>query len=154
MGTRCDFYVGRGKSAEWLGSYPWDGHPGSIPRDIALAKTEPEFRAAVRRFAQEVPDEFTNPEDGWPWPWETSATTDYAYAWDKTVFGSCFGGPWFSVKAWLKLDAEEDSEERDERFAALTEKGMRAEFPDMSTDSAAPAGSARSGVMLFGARRR
>jgi hypothetical protein len=27
MGTRADFYVGRGKDAEWLGSVAFDGYP-------------------------------------------------------------------------------------------------------------------------------
>lgn len=30
MGTRADFYVGRGEQAEWLGSIAWDGNPGAI----------------------------------------------------------------------------------------------------------------------------
>ena len=30
MGTRADFYVGRGESAEWLGSVAWDGNPRGI----------------------------------------------------------------------------------------------------------------------------
>jgi hypothetical protein len=30
MGTRADFYIGRGTEAEWLGSVAWDGYPGGV----------------------------------------------------------------------------------------------------------------------------
>lgn len=31
MGTRADFYIGRGENAEWLGSIAWDGDPWPTP---------------------------------------------------------------------------------------------------------------------------
>jgi hypothetical protein len=97
MGTRADFYVGRGKDAEWIGSYAYDGHPDSLAEPILAATDEDEFRAAV---AVELAgrDDATAPERGWPWPWDDSNTTDYAYALDDgTLFGSSFGGLWFEV---------------------------------------------------------
>lgn len=33
MGTRADFYVGRGKDAEWIGSVAFDGYPDGFERD-------------------------------------------------------------------------------------------------------------------------
>jgi hypothetical protein len=30
MGTRADFYVGRGPDAEWLGSVAMDGYPSGV----------------------------------------------------------------------------------------------------------------------------
>jgi hypothetical protein len=93
MGTRCDFYVGTGKDAEWLGSLGWDGyridemqekHAG-ISEDnaacwaIKTATTETAYREAVAKLLS-INDDATLPEHGWPWPWEDSNTTDYAYA--------------------------------------------------------------------------
>lgn len=97
MGTRADFYVGRGETAEWLGSVAWDGYPDGFSHrpELFTAKTADEFRATV---AAELADraDSTLPERGWPWPWDDSNTTDYAYAFDgEAVHGSCFGGPWF-----------------------------------------------------------
>jgi hypothetical protein len=116
MGTRADFYVGRGETAEWVGSIAWDGYPEGImphaaekkrawvdgPLMPAAAKwpvgahlfdatTEQEFRERVARFF-EYREDVTLPENGWPWPWENSQTTDYAYAFDGgKVYASCFG---------------------------------------------------------------
>ena len=95
MGSRADFYVGRGEKAEWIGSIAWDGYPDGIPDDVKDAKTEAEFRLAVRT-ALAKRDDATFPEKGWPWPWEDSRTTDFAYAFDGgTVYASCFGREWF-----------------------------------------------------------
>ena len=98
MGTRADFYVGRGKDAEWVGSYAFDGHPASLAETILAATTEEEFRSAiVAELAGR--DDATAPERGWPWPWEDSNTTDYAYAFDGKLFGSSSGHPWFEGDA-------------------------------------------------------
>lgn len=80
MGTRADFYIGRGQDAEWLGSVAWDGYEWAEDEDCALmtAKTPGEFRAAVAAIEAER-DDFTTPAEGWPWPWDDSNTTDYAY---------------------------------------------------------------------------
>ena len=32
MGTRADFYIGKGTDAEWLGSIAWNGYPDGIGR--------------------------------------------------------------------------------------------------------------------------
>ena len=32
MGTRADFYVGRGDAAEWIGSIAYDGYPFYKPQ--------------------------------------------------------------------------------------------------------------------------
>jgi hypothetical protein len=74
---------------------------------------------------------------GWPWPWEDSQTTDYAYAFDEgRVWACCFG------YAWWPIDEEEP--ELDDGQAKT------AEFPDMTErGNVAVAGSTRSGVMVF-----
>ena len=98
MGTRADFYVGRGKQAEWIGSITWDGYPGGISPEVFAVTTERDYRAAVAEFFSER-DDVTHPSEPWPWPWENSATTDYAYAFDAgTVYASSFGHAWFEVK--------------------------------------------------------
>lgn len=81
MGTRADFYVGVGADAEWLGSVGWDGYEWQEDPECPLmsATTEDEYRKAVAGIAVERED-WTSPDDGWPWPWNDSFTTDRAYA--------------------------------------------------------------------------
>ncbi len=160
MGTRADFYIGRGKDAEWLGSIAWDGNPGSItlnsdekeqswpggpdhfkraewPKGQHLfdAKTEAEFKERLSRFFERR-DDVTLPEKGWPWPWNDSRTTDYSYAFDDyKVFGSCFGHEWF--------DPFNESYDAD---AIETEKCV---FPNMEYLKNVTLGQ-RSGVIVVG----
>lgn len=139
MGTRADFYVGRGKKAEWIGSIACDGYPDGL-RDTAIftSTSEPGFREAV---AEELAkrDDGTIPEQGWPWPWDDSHTTDYSYAFDDgIVYATNWGYRWF------KADGPEPEEEHDDKQAV---------FPKMRTEGHAPAGSKRSGVMLFSFKR-
>jgi hypothetical protein len=133
MGTRADFYMGRGLEAEWLGSIAWDGYPaGFLPDLIRRATSEAEYRATVEDYLSDREDG-TTPSMGWPWPWDDSSTTDYAYAFDDgKVWASCFGDAWFPA-------TEEDEPESD---------GPKAVFPDMSGRSAFTLGP-RSGVTVF-----
>lgn len=80
MGTRADFYIGTGPQAEWLGSVAFDGYQWAEDHDepIWSAKTETDFRAAVTAELSNRNDA-TTPDLGWPWPWDNSGTTDYAY---------------------------------------------------------------------------
>lgn len=114
MGTRADFYVGRGEKAEWLGSIGWDGYPDGIDKSLLKATTEQQYRNRVKRFFDDREDA-TYPKDGWPWPWDDSTTTDYAYAFDNgQVWASSFGTKWFK--------ATEKQPESDRKVA---------KFPDM-----------------------
>ncbi len=138
MGTRADFYIGRGVGAEWLGSIAWDGYPSGITPALKRAKTEEDFRTEFAAFLQ-YREDATLPSDGWPWPWDDSQTTDYAYAFDAgRVYASCFGGAWFNPS----------------RKEPDHPRGKTARFPNMRPDKAkpfsAPAGSKRSGIMLIG----
>ena len=95
MGTRADFYIGTGPKAEWLGSVGWDGYEWAQDKGCPLmrAKNADEFRAAVKKIS-ELRDDWTSPDQGWPWPWDTSHTTDYTYSFGRkktSVF--IFGGP-------------------------------------------------------------
>ncbi len=139
MGTRADFYVGRGPHAEWIGSLAFDGDPRSIQPFVLSAHREDDFRAEVATHLLDNDPSATTPDQGWPWPWADSRTTDYAYAFDGgTVYVSRFGSPWWSA-----------TEEEPRDPAALA--GAAAVFPDMSSRRAvAPAGSDRSGTIAVG----
>jgi hypothetical protein len=144
MGTRADFYVGRGPEAEWLGSIAWDGNPSGVGFDrphgaTALrATTEEIYRRAVNNFLASR-DDATFPVQGWPWPWDDSNTTDYAYAFENgAVYASSFGYTWFPVH----LDAPHCGEPE--------ESGSKGQpFPDMTARKAVTYGP-RSGVIVLG----
>jgi hypothetical protein len=135
MGTRADFYVGRGVNAEWLGSIAWDGHPPAIQHAHRLfdATDEADWRAKVAAmFAAR--DDATLPEQGWPWPWTDSGTTDFAYTWDEgAVHASAYGQRWFDPRGG-------EPEEETPREAV---------FPDMSARKNVTLGR-RSGLIVLG----
>ena len=137
MGTRADFYVGRGDTAEWLGSIAYDGDPEGIDQLILVCRTETAFRYAVADFLKGRIDR-TLAADGWPWPWNTSHTTDFAYAFDGgATHASFFGGAWFDPLKWKDLIDDENKQ--------------RVEFPDMSKGKQrAELFGAHSGVILIG----
>lgn len=136
MGTRADFYIGRGENAEWLGSIAWDGYPEGIDAPVLQASTVEGFRNALVNFAT-TRNDWTDPEQGWPWPWDTSHTTDYAYAFDEgKVWASGFGGQWFDATT---PDADTEENHADKSVV----------FPDMSARKNFTLG-ARSGVIVVG----
>lgn len=144
MGTRADFYVGRGESAEWLGSIAYDGYPDGVFGDVGTGQgfigpdAERDWRAWIDRLLAERKSA-TRPEDGWPWPWEDSCTTDYAYALDDgTIYGSCFGHAWFAVDPTSDGygQPEEDTPES-------------AVFPNMKDQKNVTLGP-RSGLLILG----
>jgi len=135
MGTRADFYIGRGKTAQWVCSIAWDGYPSGIPKKLLKATTQEEFAAALKSFTAKRTD-VTLPADGWPWPWNDSRTTDYAYAFDDgKVWASAFGYAWFDP-----LRKERTIPEDAEKVA---------DFPDMSSQQNVTLGE-RSGVIVYG----
>lgn len=96
MGTRADFYVGTGPEAEWLGSVCFDGYQWAENEncDLRAARSVEAYRAAVKVILEED-DRATTPDMGWPWPWKTSKTTDYAYYFkDGAVGFTNFDGDW------------------------------------------------------------
>ena len=136
MGTRADFYVGRGKSAEWLGSIAWDGYEwaGNPCGSFAEAADIETYRESVSDLLAERSDA-TTPDMGWPWPWDNSQTTDYSYSFDDgrvyySVFGHC----------WRPVGDISDDDEMD---------GDKVEFPDMSDQKAMTLGP-RSGLIVIG----
>lgn len=139
MGTRCDFYVGRGKDAEWIGSYPFDGYPNyGFPARNGLLDIEDEqtWRTKVAAALADNPGKATTPDMGWPWPWDDSATTDFAYAFDGgKVWCSCFGNEWHDPL----------HEYTDEEWGSLAKKA--AVFPNMSARKNVTFGP-RSGLLV------
>jgi hypothetical protein len=83
MGTRADFYLGRGADAKWLGSTAYDGGPENHLW-LLKAKTARQFVSVVNAHIR-GDDAGTLPAQGWPWPWNDSHLTDHAYAFDKGV---------------------------------------------------------------------
>ena len=129
MGTRADFYVGLGVEAEWLGSIAWDGY--KIPNEVMQAQDESDYRSAVRLFIASR-DDGTTPDDGWPWPWDDSGTTDFAYMWtDEKVHIFDFG------HAVDEIDDDYDDD------------APKAPFPDMSGGKGVTFGP-RSGIIVLG----
>ena len=138
MGTRADFYVGRGKDARWLGSHAYDGHPESVlAGPIGDSRSPEDFERAVAAHLA-VLDDATVPEQGWPWPWKDSHTTDYAYAFDGEVFCCRFGREWMTVAEALDQDRE-----------GVIGDLKDTTFPDM-TDRQKVTYGPRSGVLVFG----
>lgn len=134
MGTRADFYVGQGKDAEWLGSIGWDGYPDGIAEGVLKAVDAYSFRAAVQAFFADRRD-VTLPEQGWPWPWNDSGTTDYSYwHFDGKTWGSSFGRDLFPCD---QPEPEEDT------GAACPDMPDMASRKNVSMDS-------RSGLIVIG----
>jgi hypothetical protein len=132
MGTRADFYVGR-DTPEWLGSIAWDGCPQGIVGAIIYAVNEQAYRIAVKEFLAGREDG-TTPDQGWPWPWDNSHATDYAYAFDGGQVWAC------SARFWFPATAPEPEENT----------GLaRAVFPDMSHLQNVAWGG-RSGLLVIG----
>lgn len=132
MGTRADFYIGRGENAEWLGSIAWDGYPDGEASGLFGAESEGDFRDLLTTFSAKR-DDWTSIEQGWPWPWEDSRTTDYAYAFDDgTVWVSRFGQEW---QVASKYDGDAEAQET-------------AVFPNMTAIKNVAFGE-RSGVIVI-----
>lgn len=118
MGTRADFYVGTGPTAEWLGSIAYDGYRIDEMKAAADAKDDEDraswavksatdetgYRRAVAALLA-VKGDATLPEQGWPWPWIDSHTTDYAYAF---VDGACKTFPWGKGVEWPDMTARQN----------------------------------------------
>ncbi len=133
MGTCADFYVGRGKEADWIGSIALDGYPDGDPELIIRCTQERAYRDAVAAML-DADRSGTKPEQGWPWPWGDSQTTDYAYAFeDGKVWASFFGHAWFDP-----LLPEPD-----------TDDNKPTEFPDMTSRKNVTFGP-RSGLIYVG----
>ncbi len=85
MGTRCDFYQGRGLQATYLGSIARDAYVDVMAERFAGVDSQDLFLERLKSvFAEygEIPA-----ASGWPWPWRDSSTTDTVVAFDQ---GQCW----------------------------------------------------------------
>ncbi len=143
MGTRSDFYIESGDQLEWLGSQAWDGYPSGIDNEVLVAANQEGYRSAVARFLASS-ESGSMPSDGWPWPWDTSGTTDYAYVFRaEKVWASCFGGPYFDP-----LVEQKDGEDQGDPLC--NPDGPRPTFPDMSVLKRRSVFGKHSGVIVLG----
>lgn len=142
MGTRADFYTADadGANLDWLGSIAWDGYPDGIDEAVMGAKTADDFRAALATFFADRND-VTLPEQGWPWPWDDSRTTDYGYVLieGRGVFFECFGGG-----ACLATDPSDEDGKR------KPVDGVSFTYPNMADRKNVARGSDRSGLIIVG----
>lgn len=145
IGTRWDLYVGRGLDAEWLGSGGWDGYPSGNPAPLLSITEEAEYREAVSNLLARASG--TTPDMGWPWPWEDSQTSDYAYAFENgKVWASCFGHEWFDPL----LPELEDEDEDEVWDAEKNRQAKTAVFPNMKAIQNVATDSKRSGIIILG----
>lgn len=140
MGTRADFYSGGidPETMVWLGSIAWDGYPEGLPSVLLRTPADEETWVTYVAAFLDDREDATQPSQGWPWPWDDSATTDYAYTWgddgaDQGVLVSNFGKPWVAAYS----DGEETL--------------GAAQFPNMK-DRQNIAWDKRSGLIIFEVR--
>lgn len=136
MGTRADFYVGTGADAAWVASIAWDGYPEGIDDAVLGAETESDFIRALTDFLSKR-DDVSHPGTGWPWPWDSSHTTDYAYQFNgDAVEVFSFGQPHGVGVASRDDDTYDDD-------------AQKAVFPDMTDRQNVALEGKRSGLLVF-----
>lgn len=134
MGTRADFYIKTGTELQWIGSVSWDGYDvyecqrtDFHATSVREATSEGDFRDALSKYFNSR-DDVRLAENGWPWPWENSCTTDMAYVFDTELGKTrCFSWgneipPFDPNKAPEEYDEESDGASLPSDF----------EWPDMS----------------------
>lgn len=145
MGTRADFYVKQlGTDAlEWLSSIAWDGYPDGISTSILESKEINEYLRELKTFLDDRED-VTYSHDGWPWPWNTSAVTDFTYLYDE-LLGKVLvfhqNNEWFDVKRYLEDDFDVDE---------ASELVIEAHYTLPEFDNSNPVLGNRSGLLIFG----
>lgn len=106
MGTRADFYILEDDKDEmkWLGSIAYDGYPSHSGNPSVLRGIEDpdKYKREVRKIIKEL-DHGTSPKQGWPWDWNDSLQTDYAYLFaDNSVYIHSSGDEkWIDMTAYL-----------------------------------------------------
>jgi len=111
MGTKADFYVGRGLDAEWIGSIRSDGFPEAIDGDILDPEHEEGYRESVGNMLENREDSH-DPNEGWPWGWESGTQTEYAYAFDSDKVWICrYGSPWVLADDYFNWEGDNSEED-------------------------------------------
>lgn len=155
MGTRADFYIGKGISAEWIGSIAYDGGRDCLTQEMIFARDDKEFREATNAFLASR-DDATLPRQGWPWPWDNSGTSDCSYwhfagrLWDvQDKYGD--GGPVYVPCDEPEPDWGADGQSEEEQNKGWLREREAVVFPDMKSIKKVTFGP-RSGIMIFGSR--
>jgi len=196
MGTRADFWTRDKGKLTWLGSIGWDGYPDGIDDSLLDSESLPQFKKEVKAFLNgrmkvcdvckgskidptgknsfcfDCPSQdATFPNEGWPWPWTTSETTDYAYVFDKTtnqLLIAGFGGDAYTIAEERKYDKYQ---KRIEKYNKTCEALMQKEeldqdewlkkhgkcdivlkFPEMKIVKENIFHPKKSGIMLIGSK--
>jgi len=154
MGTRADFYLGKGKTAEWLGSIAWDGYREGISPQILQCQSEAAFRHAVADFLSNR-DDATTPDQGWPWPWNDSSISDCHYWFFEGLCWEGRGSKRYGGDVYVPINEPEpdwelikDAEELATLYELWLGKRDKIEFPDMTAKKNVTLGK-RSGVIVI-----
>jgi hypothetical protein len=115
---------------------------------VLRAKSAQEYGEAVNTFldSRAKPDESghtcddaTRPTDGWPWPWDTSATSDCSYwFFEGAVWDANYPQEEHGIKRYCRCDREPVDDQLGEKI----------EFPDMTTIQRVTYGD-RSGLIVL-----
>ncbi|HUN93437.1 MAG TPA: hypothetical protein VMU33_15415 [Burkholderiaceae bacterium] len=126
MGTRADFYLGRGEDATWLGSLLAEARPENIPAAILEAREAGDFEARVRAFLSSAGGLLA--EHGWPWRWRHSGETGYTYAFDgeRTLVG--VGNRWHGWRGGRLTASQDEHYRMPDMVARLERSGPAAVF--------------------------
>lgn len=124
MGTRCDFYLGRGLQAKYLGSVGHDAFADEMAVVFADITTEEQFTERLKEVFSQYGEIAAH--HGWPWPWPSSVLTDTVVAFDEG-------------RAWLRV--KRDGESRWAPASNLDDvSDMRCEFANMLEQEQSTAG--------------
>lgn len=172
MGTRADFYIRDTKNKlEYLGSIGWDGYPDGIDFGVLWSETAKEFRSKVESFLSKREDGSIPSRDGWPWPWDNSNTTDYAYIFSKDdVLCSNYGSALFDpvkhrdlsskigslndilrmkISDSIKTEIETLLTDLEKQLEELPKDGRKIKFPNMTKLQKVSYGK-NSGLIVIG----
>ncbi len=116
--TAADFYIGRGPSAQWVGSLSHNARPGilhwtSAGCEVLDAVTALDYTRGLDTLLSLPSTERRNwahhPANGWPWCWHDSSLTGWCYAFDAgRVWISYFGRSWFPCPSTDQLESGSD----------------------------------------------
>ncbi|NVM33976.1 MAG: hypothetical protein HWN81_00170 [Candidatus Lokiarchaeota archaeon] len=154
MGTRADYYIKKDQEYRYLGSTSYDGYEDGLPDNLLQANTPNLFMKELKLFLDQRDDVSLPNMHGWPWPWEDSNTTDYAYCYDietNQVLISNFGSPFYTIKElrdhekWQEQELEKDPDCYPEYFKP---EGDKPQFPNMEQLQNVTLGE-RSGILVI-----
>lgn len=138
MGTYADFYIGtKPETMEYLGSLFWDGYPDNdeIKALFKQCTTKKTYRNEVIKFIGEQEGALAD-SGGWPFPWNSSETSDWAYTWTKDGIKCSAENRWTDYWAWIAHEEKvaelwKSSPHEDEPPFPFTNE-PDCDFPDMT----------------------